>query len=81
MKTKHSTTNPPLPAMKSSADSPPATTRTKRNEELELLKKILIEAKHFRLSVSDNGQPPAKVKRKGVAGVGNGDKRRRRGTV
>jgi hypothetical protein len=64
--------------MKMNADSP---RNAKSNEELELLKKILIEAKHFSGPPSDNCQQPAKVKRKGVAGVANGDRQGRRGSI
>jgi hypothetical protein len=77
----HSTLFPPPPKRKSSTDIPPATTKTKSNEELELLKKILIEAKHFSGSPSENGKQPAKAKRKGVAGASNGDRQGRREAV
>ena len=75
---KHSTPAPALPTMKMNADIPP---KIQSNEELLLLKKILIEAKLFRGPASDNGQQPAKVKRKGVAGVACRDRQGRRGAV
>jgi hypothetical protein len=78
MKTKRSTTTPALPTMKMNADNPP---NTKSSEELELLKRIIEESKCFRRPPSENGQQPGKVKRKGVAGVANGDQQGRRGTV
>jgi hypothetical protein len=67
--------------MKLSTGSPPATPKTKSNEELELLKKILIEAKQFREPARDNCQRPATAKRKRVAGVQKGDLQGRRGAV
>ena len=78
---KRSTLFPAPPTMKSSAGRPPATPKTKSNEEAEVLKKILIEAKQFREPAGDNCQQPAKVKRKGVAGVANGDRQGRRGAA
>jgi len=77
---KHSTSFPPPPKRKLSTDMPPATPKTKSNEELELLKKILIEARHFSGPASGKGQQPAKVARKGNAAVANRDPGRR-GTV
>jgi hypothetical protein len=41
------------PALPSKADSPPDTTKTKSSEEPELLRKILIEAKHLRGPASE----------------------------
>lgn len=81
MKTIHSTTNPALPTKKMNADSPPNAIQTKSSEELELLKRVIAESKLFRKRPSENGQQPAKVKRKGVAGVANGDRQGRRGAV
>ena len=75
---KRSPLFPAPPTMKMNTDIPP---KTQSNEELLLLKKILIEAKQFRVSPSENGKQLAKEKRKGVAGVTIGDRQGRRGAV
>ncbi|MGD0778819.1 MAG: hypothetical protein ABSC05_39080 [Candidatus Solibacter sp.] len=67
--------------MKMNADGARATTKTKSKEELDLLRRIIAESKVFRKPPSENGQQSAKVKRKGVAGVANGDRQGRRGAV
>ena len=74
---KRSPLFPAPPTMKMNTDIPPATPKTQSNEELLLLKKILIEAKQFRIPPSENGKQPDKAKR----GVQKKDQQGRRGVV
>jgi hypothetical protein len=71
---KRSPLFPAPPTMKMNTDIPP---KTQSNEELLLLKKILIEAKQFRKPPSENGKQPDKAKR----GVQKKDQPGRRGAV
>jgi hypothetical protein len=68
--------HPASPAAKPQADTKPL--KTKSEEELVLLRKIVSEARVFRRPPATTG---ARLGRKGAAGVQTGNQQERRGAV